>query len=204
MEKNPTGWMLTYSDMTTLLLTFFVLIISMSSFDTNKFRTFTKGTYLIGKGGLGIFRVGGSGKVKFLSRKKIMEELRKNSPKAIISTIPDEVEVKETPGFWLLRIPADKVFMKEDGVLPSFYKDMAKISRLMKSVWTSGYRIRFCYPKDGSYPDPEGKILSLFHLFVEREGLPPDRFVLETSPYGGKGEVFIEIRKKALWEVFHG
>jgi chemotaxis protein MotB len=50
-KKNSLGWMTTFSDLTTLLLTFFVLLFSMSSMDDKKFessfRNFDKSTGIL-------------------------------------------------------------------------------------------------------------------------------------------------------------
>ena len=65
-KLDPSGWMLTYSDMVTLLLTFFVLLISLSSFDEQKFKTFSTsvGNALISGEGIGILKEGSTGKIE--------------------------------------------------------------------------------------------------------------------------------------------
>lgn len=57
---NPLGWMVTFSDLVTLLLTFFVLLISMSSMDVKAMEQ-----------AFGTFFSGGSGVLEFSSRGKI-------------------------------------------------------------------------------------------------------------------------------------
>jgi|GEM_PF-1580353 len=57
MKIDPNAWMLTFSDLLTLLLTFFVMLISMSSFDTQKFRSYSKSlrdALVTGAGGGGV------------------------------------------------------------------------------------------------------------------------------------------------------
>jgi len=63
-ELNPNAWMITFSDLVMLLLTFFVLLLSMSSMDTkrlkNIFTHFTKAT--------GVLEMSGAGEVATLAR----------------------------------------------------------------------------------------------------------------------------------------
>jgi len=63
-ELNPNAWMVTFSDLVMLLLTFFVLLLSMSSMDTkrlkNIFTHFTKAT--------GVLEMSGAGEVATLVR----------------------------------------------------------------------------------------------------------------------------------------
>ncbi|MDY6862077.1 MAG: OmpA family protein [Thermodesulfobacteriota bacterium] len=51
-DKDTNGWMVTFSDLLTLLLTFFVLLISMSSMDKEKlkksFEIFSSGLWILG------------------------------------------------------------------------------------------------------------------------------------------------------------
>ncbi|MDY6851624.1 MAG: flagellar motor protein MotB [Thermodesulfobacteriota bacterium] len=64
-QVNPLGWMITFSDLVTLLLTFFVLLISMSSMDVKSiesaFATFFKG-------GSGPLELTSEGKMEELAR----------------------------------------------------------------------------------------------------------------------------------------
>lgn len=56
-KRGAPAWMNTYGDMMTLLLTFFVLLFSMSEVDTNRFEAFTD-SFHIGNGGNGVLNPG--------------------------------------------------------------------------------------------------------------------------------------------------
>ena len=84
---NPLGWMVTFSDLVTLLLTFFVLLISMSSMDVKSVQM-----------AFGNFFSGGTGPLDFASQGRL-EELARFLEKA--EQVPPNVliqqeEIKET------------------------------------------------------------------------------------------------------------
>ena len=66
-QINPLGWMVTFSDLITLLLTFFVLLISMSSMDVKAMQN-----------AFGLFFSGGSGALNYSDKGQItsMEEIK--------------------------------------------------------------------------------------------------------------------------------
>ncbi len=198
MDRDPNGWMLTYSDMTTLLLTFFVMIMAMSSFDTNKIRAFISGNSIMGRGGLGVFRKGGSGTVKFISRKEIIKKLREGSPYAILSRISKEFEVKETSSSWLISIPIKKAFSKDGSILPSFMETLGNISKMVKKFRVSQCTIMLKYPSVARL-SPDSMVLSVFHVLADRFGVPPEKMVVEICPSKEKGELVFEFKKRTIF-----
>jgi chemotaxis protein MotB len=67
---DPNGWMVTFSDLITLLLTFFVLLLSMSSMDTKIVKTF----FTIFKGATGPLELSEQGEVSAI--RHVVEQLR--------------------------------------------------------------------------------------------------------------------------------
>ncbi|MCE5275749.1 MAG: flagellar motor protein MotB [Deltaproteobacteria bacterium] len=117
------GWMVTFSDMTTLLLCFFVMIISMSSMDAkalqNSFRYFSSvngpleypreheaGVPPLAKEPLSVALP--------LSVENLDKSLRLSLSKVTISALPGRgttpFEVKETPRGYALVVPGDVLF----------------------------------------------------------------------------------------------
>lgn len=86
-KVNPLGWMITFSDLVTLLLTFFVLLISMSSMDVKSiasaFATFFKG-------GSGPLELTAEGKMEDVAR--LLERIE-NVPSTVLL---NQVELKQT------------------------------------------------------------------------------------------------------------
>ncbi|MBW2087150.1 MAG: hypothetical protein JRI54_14165, partial [Deltaproteobacteria bacterium] len=80
-KVNPLGWMVTFSDLITLLLTFFVLLITMSSMDVKTvrqaFEAFT--------GGSGPFEFGKKGKMEDLAQ--IISLINRASPQTLLENI---------------------------------------------------------------------------------------------------------------------
>lgn len=83
---NPLGWMVTFSDLVTLLLTFFVLLISMSSMDVKALEQ-----------SFGLFLTGGSGPLEYSTEgaleqlAKIIQSLEQIPPSVLI----DQEEIKD-------------------------------------------------------------------------------------------------------------
>lgn len=85
-QINPLGWMITFSDLVTLLLTFFVLLISMSSMDVkaieSAFATFFKG-------GSGPLELTAEGKMEEMAR---LLERTEDVPSTVLL---DQAEIKK-------------------------------------------------------------------------------------------------------------
>ena len=81
---NPRGWMFTFGDLVTLLLTFFVMLLCMSSLDTKMVRT----CFSTAEGGGGVFDSAERGPATPI--RKTAQELRE----AILSTDLDESGIK--------------------------------------------------------------------------------------------------------------
>ncbi|HDD44870.1 MAG TPA: flagellar motor protein MotB [Candidatus Desulfofervidus auxilii] len=181
-KRNPNFWMLTYSDMMTLLLTFFVMLISMSSFDIERFRTYAAsiGHALIGGSGLGIFKKGGTGKIELISRREILEQLKKTVPKNIVAELTRNIEVIPRKDGWIFRIPADILFAPDSQeISPNAYPILDKISILIKNLLVD-VEVR------GHTDDKEKnkwelslrRAAKVLRYFTEKKKLNPERFVL--------------------------
>jgi len=136
-ERDPNAWMLTYSDMVTLLLTFFVLLIAMSSFDEQKFRTFSTSlsNALISGEGIGIFKEGGTGKIKLISRREVMDQLRRGMPKEILASLTKDLEVIPRKDGWTLRLPVDLLFAPNSTTIsPRAYPILNKIALVINKM----------------------------------------------------------------------
>ncbi|MDL1969683.1 MAG: OmpA family protein [Candidatus Desulfofervidaceae bacterium] len=136
-KPDPYGWMLTYSDMVTLLLTFFVLLISLSSFDEQKFKTFSTsvGNALISGEGIGILKEGSTGKIELISRRRVMEELRRGVPKEILVGLTKDLEVISRKDGWTLRLPADLLFAPNSTTIsPAAQPILDKIALLINKM----------------------------------------------------------------------
>jgi len=87
MQMNPLAWMTTFSDLVTLLLTFFVLLITMSSMDVRSLQQ-----------AFGAFFTGGSGPLGFVEKGKLQEVSRliEKAVSVPAQLLLDQKEIKET------------------------------------------------------------------------------------------------------------
>jgi len=87
VQMNPLAWMTTFSDLVTLLLTFFVLLISMSSMDVRALQQ-----------AFGLFFTGGSGPLGFVEKGKLEEvgRLIEKTVQVPAQLLLDQKEIKET------------------------------------------------------------------------------------------------------------
>lgn len=131
-------WMLTFSDMMTLLLTFFVLLVSMSSMDNQKLRSALRAL----QGALGVFEIGlmGSSKPVAVSTLPNPANIRGGVLKAAMQEmtqyisshqLEDYVQVKPTERGMVVMV-ADNVLFESGStkVKKSAYPLLHKIARL--------------------------------------------------------------------------
>ncbi len=203
------SWMVTYSDMVTLLLTFFVMLISMASFEQE---TFKKKFYVISQSflsqqGIGIFKRGGTGKIVVISRKKIIEELRRGLPKEILARLTQKIEVIPRKDGWVLRLP-DKLLFKPNStkLSPNAYPILDEIALLLRKILADviikGYA-------DSSEWDPwtlsAARAEAVLDYFVKVKKIDENRFVLkaygDTKPLVTSGDLTARGKNRRV-EIF--
>lgn len=87
-EKAASGapaWMITFSDMVTLLLTFFILLYSVSNVDAQKFKNISASLQAVLSGGSGI-----------LEAQESPTELPVDDPEKLVDEILDNTKIKES------------------------------------------------------------------------------------------------------------
>ncbi|HDD35655.1 MAG TPA: flagellar motor protein MotB [Candidatus Desulfofervidus auxilii] len=181
-ERDPNGWMLTYSDMMTLLLTFFVLLIAMSSFDVEKFKTYARsvGQSLLGGTGIGVFKRGGTGKIKFISHRKVLEQLRRGVPENIVAELTKDIEVIPTKDGWLFRLPVNLLFAPNSTEISlKAYPILEKIAFLLKKILADvEVKGHTDNQEKNKWELSIKRAAKVVRYFTEKKGLNPERFVL--------------------------
>lgn len=199
-QLNPLGWMVTFSDLVTLLLTFFVLLISMSSMDVKTIRQ-----------AFGLFFTGGSGPLEFTREGqledlgKILERLEQLPSKALmeqqklkemifkfddtayarlLELLKDEVEVEATEGGLAIRMSNYILFNKGSAELKK--ENLPLLHRLAEALRVTQYPISVEGHTDASLKEGGTeaaawelsleRALAVMKYFTVEEGMRPDRF----------------------------
>jgi len=188
------GWMVTYGDMMSLLLTFFVLLVSMSSIQESKFKQ-ALGSLL---GALGVMKFDRStiefDRLPIPNRyKKELERLRneirlfKNYLK--IHALESAVSVQETDGGMLIRLTGPVLFQSGSAEISSKGEDILKV--VAKVLQTTSAPVRIEGHTD-NIPVRHGRYSSNWELstaravsvlrFLNGNGIPGTR--LSAAGYG--------------------
>ena len=198
-QFNPLGWMVTFSDLITLLLTFFVLLISMSSMDQKMVRE----AFGLFSGGSGPLALTKSGKfteltavienTKIVPFTKLMENKR---VKGIIFEFDDptyerimsllEKDIKVTVSEKGVAIQVANYILFNEGDSELRLENLPILHRLAEVLRGMRYPASIEGHTDGS--EAEGgnsefawrlslaRAMSILEYFIEDEGLYPDRF----------------------------
>ncbi len=196
---NPLGWMVTFSDLVTLLLTFFVLLISMSSMDQKTVRE-VFGLFSSGSGPLAMTK---SGKLteltaiientKIVPFNKLMENKKVKgiifdfddpTYKRIMSLLEKDIKVTVSNNGVAIQLANYILFNEGDSELR--LENLPILHRLAQVLRSMRYPASIEGHTDGS--EAEGghsefawrlslaRAMSILEYFVEDEGLYPDRF----------------------------
>jgi chemotaxis protein MotB len=198
-QFNPLGWMVTFSDLVTLLLTFFVLLISMSSMDQKTVRE----AFGLFSGGSGPLALAASGKLtelatiiehtKLVPLTKLMENKR---VKDIIFEFDDptydrimallDKDIKVTVSEKGVAIELANYILFNEGDSELRLENLPILHRLAEILRSIRYSASIEGHTDGS--EAEGgttelawrlslaRAMSVLEYFIEDEGLFPDRF----------------------------
>jgi len=201
MKRDPNFWMLTFSDMNTLMLTFFVLLISMSSFDTQTFRDYAgsiKESLISITGGEGVFKRGG-GRI-IISRKEALIKAKRGISGQILSELTKDLDIKMADNGWTIRIPGSLIFTKNSYQIQP--KAMEFLNKIALLIWKTRGEVRII-----GYTDPTEKEKwwlsikragSVLNVLLRKKNLDPARFTImgyaDTRSPGRKVEIFLEKR----------
>ncbi len=139
MKRDPNFWMLTFSDMNTLMLTFFVMLISMSSFDTQTFRDMAgsiKESLISTAGGAGVFKRGG----KIVSRKEALLRAKQGITGQVLSELTKDLDIEVSEEGWTIKIPGEIIFSKNSYRI----KEDAKVylKKIALLIWKTRGEVR--------------------------------------------------------------
>lgn len=199
-QPNPLGWMTTFSDLVTLLLTFFVLLLTMSSMDVKSIQQ-----------AFGLFFTGGSGPLGFAEQGKLedvarfLESLEQVPPNVLIDQneiqeaifkfddvdfqrlidlVGQDIQVLRDERGIVIQLGDYILFSEGTAVLRKEYLPL--LTRLADVLRSTRYSISVEGHTDTSALDggtePWGWQLSLqrgmtvMKYFTEEEGLMPERF----------------------------
>jgi len=203
MKRDPNFWMLTFSDMNTLMLTFFVLLISMSSFDTQAFRDCAgsiKESLVSISGGEGVFKRAGGGII--LSRKEALIKAKKGISGQILSELTKELDVETADNGWTIRIPGPIIFAKNSyQIQPEAKKFLKKIALL---IWKTRGEARIVGYTDSTEKNKWWlsikRASSVLNALLKEKNLDPARLTImgyaDTRSPGRKVEIFLEKRSQ--------
>ncbi len=201
MKRDPNFWMLTFSDMNTLMLTFFVLLISMSSFDTQTFRDYAgsiKESLISITGGEGVFKREGGGII--ISRREALVKAKKGISGQILSELTKNLDVEIADTGWTIKIPGNIIFTKNSyHIQPEAKKYLKQIATL---IWKTRGEVRIVGYTDKTEKDKWWlsikRASSVLNLLLKEKNIDPARLTImgyaDTRSPGRKVEIFIEKR----------
>lgn len=198
-QFNPLGWMVTFSDLITLLLTFFVLLISMSSMDQKS----VSEAFALFAGGSGPLAMTESGKLtelttviestrivpftKLMENKRIKDiifEFDDPTYERIMSLLKKDIIVTVSEKGVAIQLASYILFNEGDSELR--LENLPILHRLAEVLRAVRYPASIEGHTDGS--EAEGgnsefawrlslaRAMSILEYFIEDEGLFPDRF----------------------------
>ncbi len=170
-EKGDEPWLVTYGDMMTLLMTFFVLLFSMSTIDPVKLEQFTDS---VGQA---------LGKKKSTQRYSLAEIYNEVVEVIEEENLKDQIQVETSPRGVSIQIPSEISFPSGSADLdPQIYTILNKFETMMrKSVYpiaieghTDNVPISSAkYPSNWELS--AARAAQVVRYFIRR-GIPPDRF----------------------------
>lgn len=200
-KRDPNFWMLTFSDMNTLMLTFFVMLISMSSFDTQTFRDYAgsiKESLISITGGCGVFKREGSGII--ISRKEALIKAKKGIAGQILSELTKELDIVVSDEGWTIKIPGRIIFDKNSyAIKPEARKYLKKIATF---IWKTRGEVRIVGYADRSEKDKWylsiKRASSVLNILLKEKNIDPAKMTImgyaDTRGAGRRVEIFIEKR----------
>jgi len=200
-KRDPNFWMLTFSDMNTLMLTFFVMLISMSSFDTQTFRDYAgsiKESLVSISGGAGVFKRQGGGII--ISRKEALIKAKKGISGQVLSELTKHLDVVVADEGWTIKIPGRIIFDRNSyKVRPEALRYLKKIALF---VWKTRGEVRIVGYADTNEKDKWWlsikRASSVLNILLKEKNIDPARMTImgyaDTRIPGRRVEIFVEKR----------
>jgi chemotaxis protein MotB len=200
-KRDPNFWMLTFSDMNTLMLTFFVMLISMSSFDTQTFRDYAgsiKESLVSISGGAGVFKRQGGGII--ISRKEALIKAKKGISGQVLSELTKHLDVVVADEGWTIKIPGRIIFDRNSyEVKPEALRYLKKIALF---VWKTRGEVRIVGYTDTNEKDKWWlsikRASSVLNILLKEKNIDPARMTImgyaDTRIPGRRVEIFVEKR----------
>jgi len=200
-KRDPNFWMLTFSDMNTLMLTFFVMLISMSSFDTQTFRDYAgsiRESLISITGGSGVFKRSGHGII--VSRKEALIKAKQGIVGQILSELTKNLDIIKSDSGWTIKIPGKIIFDRDSyKVKPDALPYLKKIALL---IWKTRGEARIVGYTDRKEHDKWWlsikRASSVLNILLKEKNIDPSRMCImgyaDTRIPGRRVEIFIERR----------
>lgn len=182
-EGGVDEWIVTYGDMVTLLLTFFILIVAMSTPDKKKIEQAMKSI----QGALGT--AGVSAEMAMLSEKKSeasFQNLGSQVKNLVLEgNLQDVVDVKITERGIVLNMTGGVLFRAgsaavERGFMPFLMELSQMLKKLPYKVMVEGHTDDSPPPRQGAYPSnwelSAARAASIVRVLTREGGVEPERF----------------------------
>ncbi|MDX8395329.1 MAG: flagellar motor protein MotB [Mariprofundaceae bacterium] len=217
-KPDPEAWMTTFADLVSLMLTFFILLVSMSTLDKTGLQDIS--TYF--QKAVSVMDAGTRTELQIIppidlqrtvTPRELMLAMRQNSHTVLRnSTLEHKIKAVIVKDRLYLRIKDAVMFEPGSAVLKK--ENMTALRRLAKMLATAPGKISInghsdarAMPADSEYPDPWSLTLarsaSVLHV-LENEGVSPRRLSLagygpsrpistDATPFGRKRNRRVEI-----------
>jgi len=215
---DPESWMATFADLVSLMLTFFILLVSMSTLDktglTDISTYFQKAVSVLNAGeGTELQLISPFQLQRIVKPRELMLALRQNSRKVLQnSTLEHKINAVILNNKLILRMGDTVLFEPGQAVLNGeHHAALKRLARMLSaapgSIRIEGHTDTSKLPADSPFPDPWSLSLaraaSVLHV-LEHEGVNPMRLSLagygpsrpistEATPYGRARNRRVEI-----------
>ncbi len=195
-KPDPEAWMTTFADLVSLMLTFFILLVSMSTLDNTGLQDIS--TYF--KKAVSVMNAGDKTEINIIppsileraeTPQELMLAMRQNSHAVLRNTsLEHKVKGIIIKDRLYLRMPSIALFDKGSATLkPETIKVLRRLARMLAvspgRISVNGHSDRSSMPTGSKYPDPWSLTLarsaSVLHI-LEEEGVNPAR--LSLAGYG--------------------
>jgi chemotaxis protein MotB len=187
-DINPDSWLATYSDTITLLLTFFILLYSMSSVDSQKLKELSESLKHSLTGNTDIAEVEDITDLKFKAGSSDYEDLSQKLDNIIKGNgLSDVIKIREEDRGIVLQLDESILFDPGKADLKDYSRDVLEtittiVNNTDNDVLVEGNTDNIPMNNDvfeSNWELSTARAVSVARYFVEKQGINPTRFAVK-------------------------
>ena len=190
-KENSERWLLTYSDMITLLLALFIILYSMSALDAEKFKELSKNMNAALNNPQSAQTEGGAGSGSGIVVENSLEKIAKELNAYVKSNhLDNELEITQTSDYVKITIKDSALFVADRAqLLPKSIPIIDKVAKVLNSVYPgidhitiSGHTADIGKETINAWTLSSDRAIAVLTRFVSA-GLPQDKLSIEGNSH---------------------